>query len=372
MDKMEEDDLKSLYFNIHVLSIDHSLNCSEIEKYKDILFSHNSIKQIYFKKNVDLKTIGIIKDLLKISDYIDDSKIEKYILVDLSKEDLLTILNDNYENPRTWQLPYERNENNLKLLDIPMFRTLISFTKLFESNELSSLELVMKVYDVIKLFEFTNSKDNKKLPDVIKLKKANSYELNKLFTYVLNYYGFKTFMGSVKSKEGNNYVSLVDIKDTKYNIDGIYLFDPSMDTLSKSDYNGEAIRRINYNFFGLNLFEMNRLTYDDQLTGVLSIVAIDDYQYSKEKIRNKDNLEQLKEAKEFLKTFNTLYRTIYNRIKDSKSIDIDTIVKVNNVLYKLKQDKRERMDNILIENYKQRREELFLKELDEDIKEDIE
>ena len=75
------------YFDVQNLSIDHSLSSKEIEQYKDLIFSPNGLRQVYFKDSCDLKTILLIKNLLTISDYIDNFKVEKYVLINLSPED---------------------------------------------------------------------------------------------------------------------------------------------------------------------------------------------------------------------------------------------------------------------------------------------
>ena len=75
------------YFDIQNLSIDHPLSFKEIEEYKNLIFTPNGIKQIYFKDKCDLKTILMLKNILTISDYVDNFQVEKYVLLDLSEED---------------------------------------------------------------------------------------------------------------------------------------------------------------------------------------------------------------------------------------------------------------------------------------------
>ena len=103
------------YFDIQNLSIDHSLSSKEIDEYKKIFFSPNEIKQIYFKDSCDLKTIILIKDLLIISDFIDDFQVEKYVLLDLSDENYRALLNESFESPTTWKLPCEIEDDNIIL-----------------------------------------------------------------------------------------------------------------------------------------------------------------------------------------------------------------------------------------------------------------
>ena len=193
--------------------------------------------------------------------------------------------------------------------------------------------------------------------------------MNKLFSYVLTEMGYKTFIGKTNQDGDASYVTLVLVDDSKYNIHGIYLFDPSMDTLSKEEYKKEDIRRINYNFFMIPLKFMGKLTFNDKLSGILSFLSIDDYNYSKEKIDNCKIPRLLKEKDKLLISFDKDYEDIYNIIKKSKKVDIDKIININDVLYK---NKSENYNKMLKDNYSLRKDELFVKDRDEELEELIE
>lgn len=370
MDFLEEkdDNELSLYFDVQNLSIDHSLSLDEIEEYKDLIFSPNSISQIYFKKGTDKESVELVKNLLSISDYIVDENVEKYVLVDMDKKELEDFLNSSYENPSSWSLPYENNNSSFSMVDIPMFRVLVSYIKSLENENLSPLEMVMKVYDRVKMFDFSSETEERKLPDIIRTRTANQKEYNELFSYILNYMGFKTFIGTVKTKDGRtSFITLVDIKDSKHQIDGIYLFDPSMDSLSKEDYKDEEIRKMNYNFFGLNVCLINKSKYEDTLSNVLALIALDNYDYSYDKINTTENKKLLKEIKNLLNTFNLSYKELYERIRSSISIDCDKIVEVNNILKPVDPEIEKRRSHFIKENYKLRKKELFESDFEEEL-----
>lgn len=354
-----------VYLDVQNLSIDHSLTIPEIEKCKDLIFSPNNLQQIYFKDKCDSKTIEVIKSLLAISDYIDDSKIEKYILIDLNQEEKEKILSDVYENPSTWQLPYELDDDRFALTDIPTYRTMNLFISKLLNKELSCIEQIMRIYDGIKIMDFESNDNHDLLTEIIMKKKTNSYGMNKLFSYILNVLGYSTFMGVT---DKGDFITLVDVKDEKYNVDGIYAFDPSMDNLSKEDYSKESVRRINYNFFGNNLDSLNRVTYGERPSGILAIVSIDDRDFSIEKIDNIRDSRMLKEKERFLNAFNMNYRELYDRIHSTKRIDVDTIISIVDVLYK---DKKENYDYVLKENFLSRKKELFNKNTQEELEETI-
>lgn len=354
------------YFDIQNLSIDHSLSSKEIEEYKDLIFSPNGLKQIYFKDKCDLKTILLIKDLLTISDYIDNFKVEKYVLLDLNKKDYRTLLDQTFEYPTTWKLPCEIENDNIVLLDIPKIRIIDSFVKKLK-DDLSDIEQVMKVYDAIKLFDYEKNSDER-YHNIIKNKKTNSKGMNKLFSYTLEKLGFKTFVGRVKDDQEESFITLVQVKDPKYNLDGIYLFDPSMDSLSKEKYLREDVRRINYNFFGLNLMSLNRLKYNIRYQGILSILSLDDFEYALEKEEICKDKEILRENQKIISKFNLQFSDLYNKLKDTDQIDLEIIVKINDVLYPSKKDN---YNEYLMKNYNSRYNELFEKNTLEELQEYI-
>ena len=355
------------YFDIQNLSIDHSLSSKEIEEYKDLIFSPNGLKQIYFKDNCDLKTILLIKNLLSISDYIDDFKVEKYVLLDLNKDDYNTLINESFEYPVTWKLPCEIENDNIVLLDIPKIRIIEGFVNKLK-DEISPIEQIMKVYDTIKLFDYIDNCDEQYF-SIIKNKKADSAGMNKVFSYVLNKMGFNTYVGKLKSEDGDSSITLVEVKDDKYNIDGIYLFDPSMDTLSKDKYYKEDVRRINYNYFGLNIMSMNRLKYKDKLSGILSILSLENIDLAEEKINICNDRSTIRENQKITSSFRLSFKDLYNKLKESKQIDVELISKINDNLYPNKHDSYE---EFLINNYNLRKDDLFRKNTDEELKELIE
>ncbi len=369
MDFLDYKDNEELfaYFDIQNLSIDHSLTSKEIEEYKDLIFSPNGLKQIYFKDKCDLKTILLIKNLLTISDYVDNFKVEKYVLLDLNNEDYNTLLNESFEYPTTWKLPCEFENDNIVLLDIPKIRFIDSFIKKFD-DDLSEIEKVMNLYDTIKLFDYDDNSDER-YHNIIKDKKANSKGMNKLFSYVLSKMGYKSFVGKIKSDNEESFVTLVEIHDKKYKINGIYLFDPSMDSLSKDKYLKEDVRKINYNFFGLNIMTMNRLKYKDNLSGILAYLSLDDIDYAEEKMDICQDRNIIREKQKITDIFNLSFNDLYNLLKDTKQISIEKIVKINDALYPNKQEK---YNEYLISNYNSRKDELFEKNTEEELENLIE
>ncbi len=357
------------YFDVQNLSVDHPVSDQgEIEAYKDLIFSANSLHQVYFKETCDLDTINLIKDLLHISDYVDDFKVDKYILLNLSQDDIKKVLNATYENPQNWKLPYEIDDDNFVLTDIPRLRLLYSYVDKLKDSNLSPIEEIMKVYDEIKLYDYSEDEKNEQLPSILDKKCANSYGMNKIFSFILDKYGYHTYMGQTSSNGLIQYFTLVEVKDEKYNLDGIYLFDPSMDSLPKDIYPKQEIRRINYNFFAIPFSMISRLKYDNNIEGILSILSVPEDYYSYEKIDNCKDPKILKEKEKIEKAFNIDCKRLYSKLKNTKEIDVNIVAIINSKVYG---SSLEKYGKILEENYNIRKEELFNKNVDEELKEII-
>lgn len=354
------------YFNVQNLSFDHPLTPLEIDEFKSMIFSLNNLSQIYFKGNIDIKSIETIKNLLSISGYVDDKMIEKCVAVMLSRKDLDALLNSSYENPSTWQVAYDVEDNNYMIADIPKCRSFFSYIdriKLLAKKEnLSQFEIVLRVYDIIKLLEYDNSDMSDKvdlLPEIVRDGKASSFGFNKLFSYILTEFGINSFVGCEKSFSGiESFITAVEIKDDKYGIDGIYLFDPSMDSLSKDIYKSDDIRMINYNYFGLRFSDIDYSICKDSLSGVFGILSIDDFDYSNER-RNSCKDATTKKSFDLLeKTFGLSYRDLYGRIKNSALIPFDSIeLAISNIYGENKNVPNYK--ELVKENYFSRKSELF-------------
>lgn len=385
MDYVEFNDSSNVnldYFNVQNLSFDHPLSILEIEEFKNLVFSLNNLHQIYFKGNIDVKSIEIVKNLLSISGFIDDGAIEKYIVTKLDKADIRRILSSSYQNPVTWQIAYDFNNKDYILSDIPRCRSFYTYVDNISDSinrqNLSNFEKVMRLYDIVKLYEYKddNLKGNSNLlTNIISTFSASSYGFNKLFSYLLKEMGFSSFIGEEKTGDGISYVTIVDIKDDKYNIDGIYLFDPSMDSLPKGVYKSNDIRMINYNYFCLPLSKISYSFYHDTLVGALGILAIEDIEISKEKYDTNRDKAIKKDFSNLFSIFNLDFATLHNRVSSSKEIKFDTLFEAIHNIYGNREG-IDGYDRLLEENFNTRKNELFIPKteevLDKAIKDDTE
>lgn len=371
LDVLESSEEKSLdYFNVQNLSFDHPLTTSEIDEFKTIIFSLNNLGQIYFKGSIDLKSIETVKNLLSISGFVDDSEIEKCIVTMFPRSEINSILSSNYINPSTWKLAYNVEKNNYLLADVPKCRELFSYVDrirlLADKEELTNFEKVLRVYDIVKLFEYSSDdKSDINLPDIINDSKTSSKGFNKLFSFVLKELDINSFVGRVKlSDDRESYITAVELNDEKYGVNGIYLFDPSMDTLPKDTYKSDDIRMINYNYFGLLLSDIEYSSYGDSLTGALGILAIDDCDFSVEKRKCNKDVTLKKELDALDSAFGSSYEEIHNKVKTSSPIEFNTIqTAISNVYGKNKNVPN--YDELVKENYFSRKSEIFTPKADE-------
>lgn len=120
------------------------------------------------------------------------------------------------------------------------------------SKNLSPIEQVMYVYDFVKSFEFSQndvSIDRRQVDCVLMERKAVCAGFSDTFNEILRRMGFKT--ATLESYVGNtsHMNPIVEIKDSKYDINGIYNFDPTFDSSNQDSYA----------FFGRTMEEINKL-----------------------------------------------------------------------------------------------------------------
>jgi len=137
-------------------------------------------------------------------------------------------------------------------------KQLNEFISYIKSQDLSPIEQVMVVYDRAKMFESAGndtSLETRQLPDVIASNKAVCAGYTNFFNECMTRLGYKncaieSYIGDVSHMH-----SLVEINDDKYDIHGVYNFDPTFDSL---DINSED-RTMSYAFFGRSVEEINHL-----------------------------------------------------------------------------------------------------------------
>lgn len=363
LDTVSEEMLK--YVGITNLDFRTSLSEDDLDEVKRMLFSINTLMQVTFKDGVRVSDIQNIKYILELSTMCDDKNIEKMILRKNTPEEVKEILAMPFLNPDTWHISYEVKDGTYMITTLPNYRIMEEYINIVLScvkEDMSPLEKIKEVYDFVKLLEY-DEKGSCRTPDIVKNRKTNSLGFNSLFKDILKRIGFNSYVEKVLRDGKEEYVTLIDIVDEKYDADGIYVFDPASDSIPKEMYKSDAIRKVNYNYFCLTLDKVIDTNFDDRLGDLLSLLNSDSLEFAKRKIDTKDkkNLESC---------FNYSFDEIYERVKKGKNISEEVLLNLFISTYHtedflgLNRDVSELIRN----SYTLRKKEIFKEDIDEEIK----
>lgn len=176
---MQEGDKGNKHLGIDVIHIKDTFTKEEEDKIKDILFSFNEVKQIYFGEKVDYETIEKLKYYLEISSYIDDSKVEKIVFAKLNEVETNRFINIKLINPTTWTIAYDQTKNTVYTTDFPRYRAFKTYLRRIKIV-LDQLEEKDKVRVLVEeLKSFKKIKDSKTLIEVLEKREisAGNYEM---------------------------------------------------------------------------------------------------------------------------------------------------------------------------------------------------
>jgi len=348
------------------LSFDHPLSLYEINDLIEILSSGVSIGQVYFKDKIDMDSIEKVKLLLEGLPNIDDSRIEKYIMKEIDDNDKEKLDTMAFQNIGTWNIAYSIEHNRFSVTTLSKYRLI---DKWFRStiheipDDLSKLEKICYLYDKVKLFEFDSSSRYGRLPEIIADGCCNSYGYSLLLNELLKMCKIPSKIEKYSIDQEESFVTLTGIKDSTYDIDGIYLFDASMDTISKEQYKYGLARRMNYNFFAITTDKFSRLNGQVVPEGILKVLM------SKESLEYRHNLSNfnkkngIKEVTDLEECFENNIDEVYLKCFNSKEISKETLFnvfsgRVND--FSKNMEERELLKTTLIDNYWDREEDLFV------------
>lgn len=338
------------YYDLSNIFFDAPINNIDIENIKEIFFSINNISQIYFRKNINIKSIELIKYLLEISPTMEDKNVEKYI-IDVDDIDEKELLNMNFINPSTWYISCKDKNATYKILSIDKFKSekqlLKNIYDKLNLSDYSDIEKMLLLYDFCKKFKVVDE-ESEDINYILTKKKINQYKFSYLYQVLLDYIEIPNYVGTSITDSTNNEVLIAYLKDSKYKIEGIYLFDLSSDFISKEELDYDNIRTINYNYFAMPLGEYSKTVFNDRLTGVLKCL-IHDKKYDLEKIKYEKKFEISQIEKIFKLEFNSIHDVVENTKKIDDNTKLDIITKLVDVKY----------NDIIRENYKKRNDRIF-------------
>lgn len=348
------------------LSFDHPLSNIELMELQNMILSGIPVAQIYFKDDVDIDTIEKVKLLLEGFPNINDELIEKYIMRDINDSEKEKLINMNFSNIDSWNVSYAREGNRYSITSISKYRKIEEWfnTVLYDANNsnLSQLDKVCFLYDKVKMLEFDTNAKYDRIPEIISDGKATTYGYNLLFKELLSRCGIPSVIGKISNKDENNYITFANINDKDYNIDGIYGFDPSMDTIFKDQYKNNLARKMNYNFFALTIEKVKKVYQKRNMQDFLKVLASDDITEFNHWI----NLYEMKYSNEKMKEIEDVFCMsivdMYNKVVNTFEIPHNLIINVvtksvekypNGIIDK------ELLTKVISDNYNARNEELF-------------
>lgn len=228
----------------------------EIEKVTEIFIitnKNNFLDAITLGKKTNKKVIISSGDI-SLKEYKEI--FEKYDIDNLNKENIY--------------IYYQEKNSPITINKLHEISSIINeITDEILKYNLSPLEKTMYAYDLVKhrLYQKDNEDIHscRDLDRVLTGDKIVCAGYSGLFNAILVSLGIKAL--PLITKDQKHQRSIAYIKDEKYNIDGIYVFDPTFDR-RKNDNDKEYINR--YNFFAMP-FSRARLNYYDEMSDTLTL-----------------------------------------------------------------------------------------------------
>lgn len=226
LDEYDEQYLNNLYVSYK----------EKIYRLGNYLFSCfiNSINE----KNHILIDTDTIENFDLLKEFIDKIKnIEIVIKVSNTEKvfDFITSLNEDEVN--NVYINYQFNSDNASVKEYKnMIFKINSLVNTIKMLNLSELETIMVVYDVVKSNEY------KKIPDALPSATRTVHNVvlgdgcvcagfSNYFNFLLNELGIKSYpiILDYNNRNSRHQRSIVHIKDEKYGVEGMYMFDPTYD-----------------------------------------------------------------------------------------------------------------------------------------------
>lgn len=344
------------YIGITNLDFQSPLSEEELKEVQRMIFSINTLLQVSFKDGTRVNDIENVKMILESSPLVDDSKVEKMILRKNTLEEIKYLLSLPYSNPSTWNICYARENETYYITNLPNYRIMEEYITLVLScvkEEMTPLEEIKEIYDFIKLLEFSDGASSR-LSDIILTRKTNSYGFSLLFKTILERIGITSYIGNVDRDGNMDSVVLIEVNDDKYEADGIYIFDPMSDSIPKDSYKNEALRKINYNYFGLTLKQfLNSVGIEHHDMGI-ELLDSERLDYGMRRLDNKTK-------EELEKVFGMKLDKVWQRVQqtkmvsDDKMLDLVVMTLHDEDFARVNRDPKELIKN----NYLLRKKDLF-------------
>ena len=282
-----------------------------------------------FSKLIDLFEFVSFEDESKIGKYLEeypklrDKNIVLGIILDISDYDKLVEIEEKYNDIK--EKIYVKMDGNTDYINLDECRKTIMSVKntamRIKSLNLSPIETMMYTYDFVRERIYTFEDENQKatasrdLTRVLFGDKIVCVGYTVLFNALLKYMGFENVNESslYSDSTGVGHArTVLYLQDPKYNIDGIYYFDPTWDSRRKD---GSKSYLSSYKYFAkTNDYIIKQATYLD-LKNEIEPLCSDDYEEIKELLYERNYTKIIMSS--YVKRIQYCSKLIFNeRIKE--------------------------------------------------------
>lgn len=240
--------------NIYKRRYKKLLELKQAEQIKIVCNKDNFIKSLELAKKLNNKIV-IEGDSISLTDY-------QKILSDYDIDSL---------NDFDIKIYYQASNHEISVRELYETSIIIKdISDEIEKYNLSPLEQIIYVYDKVKSRVYTKSdKDERESRDLDRVLQGDyivCVGFSNIFNAVLRSLGINAM--PLISIPKNHQCSLVYIEDTKYNINGVYAFDPTNDSRCDDKYID------NYNYFGLTIKDIENI-FPNEIYNIINITFDD-------------------------------------------------------------------------------------------------
>ena len=304
-----KDSIRNCVFDIiSVNELRDLIESKEVPLYSLIISTATYYKKIYLasKRNaIDEVSIECSKEnFVNVISLVNNETRNVTIKChDISLKEYSELLKDINVSNKNVKVDYQEANTPIKLNtlhDLSLFiGNIVSYINKYN---LSELEKIMYVYDIVKYRIYNKDEDNYlNNRDLDKVTSGNTIVcsgFSNLFNAILMSLDIKAM--PLISKTAKHQRSIVYVNDSKYDIDGIYVFDPTWDCRKKESENYYLER---YNYFMMPL-SRSKITAYDEISRLLEVNVKD--------IIKKIYLSALTEKREMLLRDNIKKEITYN------------------------------------------------------------
>ncbi len=320
--------------------IKNQINFEERQIDEDDLFDIKKLIESLYKYLDNPLTLDDFKEITIKTNNIDDLFKNKSFLKNYENDIFINLNTNNFTYDKIKELSnmkfkgnvYVRHEyNNNNYYELKEFLDTLTYVEetkqLTEKFNLSELEKLMFIYDIIKDRVYNKKGDYNESRDLDKVIKGDAIVCSgfaNIFSSVANLLGIKTEKRFYFNEDENvgHVTNICYINDTSYNYKGILEFDTTWDSKS----NKRKANEDSYNFFGLSLEKAKKIKEE----GYNQIEDEEFYLNSVSRVKKQYKSYQLFNLSFITKSLLEQIKQVFINLKDEKKVkEIDDLI--NNI-----------------------------------------